>query len=414
LAFTLRKFIENPALIGFLGSLNVAFNFMVGVLTSYMSDRIWTRWGRRRPFLIVGWIGVALSLIFVPLAPNPWVLMGIIIFFQFCADIAKPLEPLMNEVVPAAQRGRAATIRNVAQNLIVMFFFSVMLAQFDQMYDLEAFGRTFQINGEMTLYWTGSFLLLLGVAVLAFRVRETPPPETIRRERFNPRIFLRDIFGQRQWWTVYLLYAVPLVTAPGLSVFEPLMRTEQFGFSKADFAWAVSIGLVVNICLYVPLAGYLADRISRLRLLQVSIVAHTTVTAVFYFYLRYVSNYSISLPTLVAFGLTASAFGACINVVWGPLVYDYIPSDRFGTVSAGLTVVSGIVPFYLINIAGLWVTGFTEIFGPRGAGRYDYSSIYLLQFIGAASALALTRYVAREEKAGRLIPYGRLELMKSR
>lgn len=410
LAFTLRKFIENPALIGFLGSLNVAFNFIVGAFTSYMSDRIWTRWGRRRPFLIVGWMGVALALILVPLAPNAWVLMGIIVFYQFCADIAKPIEPLMNEVIPASQRGRAATIRNVAQNLIVMFFFGVMLAQFDRVYDLEAFGASIKINGEMTLYWTGSFLLLLAVAFLAFRVQETPPPHTIRRERFNPKLFLRDIFGQRQWLTVYLLYAAPMVASPGLNVFEPLMRTEQFGFSKAEFAWVVSVGLIVNICIYVPLAGYLADHVSRLRLMQAGILAQTIATFTFFLYLRYVADYAISITTLLAFGLGTGLFSTCVHICWGPLIYDYIPTERFGTVSAGLAVVSGIVPFFMINLAGLWVTGFTKLFGTRGGSNYDYSSIYFLQLVGAAAALALTLYVGREEKAGRLVPYGRTEL----
>ena len=413
LTFTLRKFIENPSLIAFFASLNVAFNFMVGVVTSYMSDRIWTRWGRRRPFLMIGWIGVAAAMFFVPLAPNAWALMVAVVAYQFFADIAKPLEALSNEVVPTAQRGRAATVRNVAQNLMNMFFYGIMVAQFDRIYDIDALGHSIQLRGETVLYWSGSLVILIAVAFLAVFVRETPPQKTITRERFAFKPFLKETFGHRQWWSVYLLYLVPILAIPGINEFEPLMRTEQLGFSKADFGWAVSFGLIINIALFIPLAGYLTDHMSRLRLLQIGIVAYAVMNFCFFLFLRYVANYTIPLWTLIGFGIAATAFKSTIMVVWAPLVYDYIPSDRFGTVSGGFAFVGGILPFILINLAGFWVNGFTKLFGARGHGNYDYSSLYVLQLLGAGMALAVTLYVRREEAQGRLMAYGRAELQKT-
>lgn len=407
LTFTLRRFVENPSLIAFLTSLNVAFNFLVGVFTSYMSDRIWTRWGRRRPFLMIGWIGVAVAMFFLPLAPNAWALMAVIVIYQFFADIAKPLEALSNEIVPPDQRGRAITFRNIAQNLMNMVFYGVMVAQFDRVYDLEAMGRGIKIRGETVLYWSGSVMLLIAVLFLALWVREVPPAVPIAKTRFKFGPFLRDIFGHRQWWTVYLLYLVPMLAIPGINELEPLMRTEQLGFSKADYGWAVSAGLVVNMIIFIPLAGYLVDHVSRLRLLQFGITMYALVNMGLFLWLRYVSNYSISLTTLIGVGVAATAFKACIYGVWAPLVYDYIPSNRYGTVSAGFAFVAGIFPFLFINFAGLWINGFTKFFGPRGHGRYDYSSIYVLQLMAVVIALLLTRYIQKEERQGRLIAYGR-------
>ena len=407
LTFTLRKFVENPSVIAFLVSLNVAFNVLVGVFTNYMSDRVWTRWGRRRPFLIIGWTGVTVSVFFVPLAPNVWWLMATIVCFQFFADIAKPLEALSNEVVPAPQRGRAIVIRNMGQNVMNLFFYGVMVAQFDRTYDLAIWGRSILLRGETLLYWTGSFGLLLAIAFLLFRVRETPPASGIRRDRFAFLPVIRELFGRRQWWTVYLLDLVPMLALPGLSELEPLVRTEQLGFSKADFGWAISAGIVINIAIFIPLAGYLADHVPRLRLLQFGIVSYALLNFGFFLFLRYVAEYSISLPMLVGFAIAATALKSCIYGVWAPLVYDYIPSDRFGTVSAGLAFVAGLFPFLLINLAGLWINGFTRLFGARGHSTFDYSSLYVLQFITTIAAFALTRYVTREERSGRLIAYGR-------
>ncbi|HTO05190.1 MAG TPA: MFS transporter [Opitutus sp.] len=409
LTFTIRKFVENPIAIGLLGSMSVAFTFTVGAAASYMSDRVWTRWGRRRPFLMVGWLGVAVAMMLMPLAPNIGVLVGILILMQVSAAVAKPLEPLYNEVVPPCQRGRAATIRNVAQQLMGLFFFGVLVAQFDSVHSFAAFGRAFEVRGETVLYWCGAVITLAGILFLAFQVREIPPRVPVVRERLGMREFFRDVFGQRQWWMVYLLYITPMLAGTGGGGFGVLMTTEQLGFTKAEHGYAVSIGLVVAIAIFAPVAGYLTDKTSRMRLLRIGIVGPTVVELLYFFYLRYMADYSIPLSALIGFGLAANAFKTCVFLVWGALIFDYIPSNRFGTVSAGLTIFSGLTPFLMINLTGFWVTGFTKIFGSPGAGDYDYSSMYVLQVGCAALALALTFWFQREERKGHVVPLGRLE-----
>jgi MFS family permease len=408
LTFTIRKFIENPALIGFLTSLNVAFNFLIGVAASYMSDRIWTRWGRRRPFLIVGWTGVAIAMACVPFAPNVWVLGAIVVAYQFFADIAKPVEPLHNEVIPPGQRGRAASVQNIGQQLLGLVFFGVLLAQFDHVHEFTLFGHDLHLAGETVLYWCGSALLFCVVLFLAFRLRETPPPERVTREPFALRTFFREVFGQRQWWMIYLLYVTPMIAAP-TGNFHMLLRTDQLGFTKEQLGYAITFGLIVMILVFAPLGGYLADRMSRMRLLRIGLIGPAIVEFVFFLHLRYVAHYSISLSTLIIYGTIAGAMATCMYIVWGPLTYDYIPSERYGTVAAGLTFVGGLVPFLTINLTGLWITGFTKIFGPIGGGHYDYSSMFLFQLAGAALALGLTYYFEREERRGRIRPFGRLE-----
>lgn len=410
LTFTMRKFVENPVLIGALSSINMGLMFTVGVAASYMSDRIWTRHGRRRPFLIVGWLGVAVSLIFLPLASDFWVLLAIMIVMQISANVAKPVEPLYNEIIPPCQRGRAGTVRNVAQQLMGLLFFGVMMTQFDDTHGFTIFGRTFQLNGETTLYWTGSLLTLFGVLFLVFRVRETLPIQPVAREPINFAIFVRDVFGKRQWWMVYLLYITPIISGTMGGGFGMLMQTEQLGFTKAQLGFSVSVGMVVMIAVFVPLAGYLADKTSRMRLLRIGIVGPALVEILFFLYLRFVADYSIPLSTAIFFGLAANAAKTFAFVVWGVLIFDYIPSNRFGTVSAGLTFFGGLAPFLMINLAGQWVEEFTELFGKVGGSAYDYSSLYVLQVGGAALALWLTYFFEHEERKGNVVPLGRQEI----
>lgn len=403
LTFTLRKFVSDPALLAFLASLNTVFTFTVGATASYMSDRIWTRHGRRRPFLIVGWTGVALALAFLPLATSLPALVALILLFHLCQDIARPYEPLYNEIVPPAQRGRAGIIRTVAVSLTGLGLNAVMLARFDHEYQFSGYA----ITGEAALYWLGAVFAAAAALVIALRVRETPPTPLVR-EHFHLGRFLREVFGRRQWLWLYALFACPFLAGMSLASFLPLFQTEQLGFTKADVGYAGAIALTASLTCFVPLAGWLTDRVSRLRLFQVGLAGPALVHFTFFLLVRYrTSPAPLAFSTLLTFAILTAAFLAILFVVWGPLLYDYIPAERFGTVSAGFSIVGGLCGFLLVNAAGSWVKGFTALDARLPAGRFDYSSVFVFQLLGATAALALTIAFARAVARGEITPHGR-------
>lgn len=412
LTFTLRRFVEEPALIAFLSSINIAFNFMVGAISSYLSDRIWTRWGRRRPFLLVGWSGSSLMLVGVPLAPNLATLIVLVVLYQFFHDVAKPYEPLYNEVVPGPQRGRAGVLRSISTTITSLLFNGVLIAQFDREYG-AADGSGFVLRGEHLIYWVGAALTVAAALFLTFGVRETPPPAGVAtRERFRFGRFVREVFGERRWWFVYALYACPLLAGTAANVFFPLTVTEQAGLTKAQFGRIESVTMLVNLALFVPLSGFLADRFSRLRLLQVAMGGAALVNLSLFALLRFGPEDFVSAKVVLAISVFAGMGGGFVSlkyVIWGPLVYDFIPSDRFGTVSAGFSFVGGIVGFLLINLGGLWVQGFSSIAGTRSGSGYDYSSLFLLQSLLSLTAVLFCARFQREVSRGRIQQYGQRE-----
>ncbi len=417
LTFTIRKLVESPTLVAFLSSINYALVFLVSAVASYMSDRIWTRWGRRRPFLVVGWIGGALAMFFVPLADNVWTLAALIVVFQLCSDIGSPYEPLYNEVIPPAQRGRASTMRNILQNLTSLFFNGFMLAQFDRQYDLGKTSAWLHLNGEKAIYWVGTVLVLAAALFLALGVRETPPPESIVRERFSFVRFVRDVFGQRQQWLVYLLYVCPWLMIAGIGTFGSsptgafvtLFQSEQLGFSKQQIGWAAGTIGVINMLLFVPLWGYLADRVPRLGFFRWALLVPMVVNFTFFLLVRYVTDYSVPFSVLMAFSILSEGFMSLVYVLWGPLIYDYLPSNGYGTAGAGFSFVGGLTTFLLINGAGMWVQGFTHLFGTLGKSPYDYSSAFIWQAACALLAFGIASYFAREVRRGKIIAYAKLE-----
>ncbi len=409
LTFTLRKFADQPALIAFLSSINIAFNFIVGAIASYTSDRIWTRWGRRRPFLIVGWTGSALVCIAIPLAPNLWMLAALIVLYQFFTDVAKPYEPLYNEVVPASQRGRAGVLRSIATTINGLIFNGVLLANFDRNFGTVIDGWSFELRGEHLVYWAGAVLTLATTVFIYWCVRETPPREGAVQERFRFSRFFAEVFADRRWWMVYVLYACPMFSTSAARVFVPLTMTEQIGLTKAQFGRIEMITMIVNLALFVPIAGYLADRFSRLSLMQIAMGGAAVVNVGFFALIHFGPEGTIPTSIVIPISLLGGMGGGFIMLkylIWGPLVYDFIPADRFGTVSAGFSFVGGVVGFLMINVGGLWVQVFSTIFGSIRGTNFDYSSIFLLQLLFSVAAIWFIGRFKQAVRDGRIAVYG--------
>ena len=83
--FILNRLIENPAALTFFFSLPGLLMMFIplGPYISFMSDRIWTRWGRRKIFLIINFTGTALVMFCYPLASSVWVFLALMCLASF-------------------------------------------------------------------------------------------------------------------------------------------------------------------------------------------------------------------------------------------------------------------------------------------------------------------------------------------
>ena len=78
ITFKLHEFTTVPAVITAVGSFNLVFNIFVGASCNYASDRVWTRWGRRKPFLMVGWGTIAVGCLILPQLETLWLLIAVL------------------------------------------------------------------------------------------------------------------------------------------------------------------------------------------------------------------------------------------------------------------------------------------------------------------------------------------------
>lgn len=415
LTFTMKKFVSDPALITFLGSVNIAFNFLVAPWAAWKSDHIWTRWGRRRPFLIFGWSLLFAALVLLPLVPTLSALVVCIVVYQFALDFGYtgPWTPLFYEMVPTHQRGRAVIVKRLATVLSRLVFNLVLLGQFDRVMAFDwSFGLVpgaeFRLTGEIVVYWAGAIAVLLVVGQMLFLVREKKPAHLSGPARFSPRGYLKELFGERQWRLLFLLVFCSLALTAGLGQLNPLLITEQFGYSKQLFGQIQSVNLIVEVFVLLPFALFIIDRLDRFRIFQAGIFLSTLQPLAYWLFVEYAVPGGVPQPwQIVAFNLWNSAADVVAGLALEPLIFDFVPRNKMGTINSGMLFVRGGLALVAYNGVGLWVKLFSQWLKPESG--YDYMSGQLYVFLIGVIGVVATQIFAHHLKSGHLVMYGKLE-----
>jgi Na+/melibiose symporter-like transporter len=109
----LQKYTGDARLIGLMGSSHSFEGAIIQPLVGNASDRLRTKWGRRRPFMMVFIPLCALFLILTPIASHlpvslrlGAILASIFLFTVFFNIAADPYQAMMPDITPVSQRGR--------------------------------------------------------------------------------------------------------------------------------------------------------------------------------------------------------------------------------------------------------------------------------------------------------------------
>jgi MFS family permease len=423
LTYSLKKYIDNPGWISTINSLNTWFNIVVGMGALYISDRVWTRFGRRRPFLIFSWLPIALLLLLLPLMANFLTLLTIVVLWQAINDIGATMETLQQEVIPPHQRGRAGGMFQICVQLAVLFNATVMIGRFD---DVEYIG-TVAISGEQVVFWFAALgLILIALFNLLF-VKEhktvwVEPSRQAFRQEFagleqRPLLvrpfaflfryfhgFVRDVFGEKELWPIYLLTFSMMLFTFGLGAIQPLLYTEQWGYSKQEMGTNIFIGGVVNIAL-MAVIGFFADKLDRIKMFIFGSASTLLLNTAYWVVVQFfIPGQRPELWQIIVMGEIIAVFSLISGAVGQPLVYDYIPRAKLGTATAGRSFIRSMTKLFAINGIGWFVVLYSKLFMPPG--QYDYFSGYLFMSLGGIGGLFLILYFAHQVKTGAIKKVG--------
>jgi len=154
--------------LGALRSAGLIIAIIVQPAAGLYSDRSTLRWGRRRPFILVGTLLDLVFLAIIGLSRSYWVLLAGVLLLQFSSNVAHgALQGIIPDLVPEDQRGRASGVKAMMELLpIILTAFTTAR--------LVGEGRV----GAAILVVMGSLLVAMLITMLA--VREEPLREKVQ------------------------------------------------------------------------------------------------------------------------------------------------------------------------------------------------------------------------------------------
>ena len=357
--YSMNKFVENPAALTFLLSMPALLSWVVPPTVNFLADRVWTRFGRRKPFVSVAWVGTITCIFLMPLAPSfGWLLAA---YMAFCVfnDLGGPVESLKMEIVPPAQRGISAAVNSFVIQIAVLVFFVAGLGRFNEVTSMF----NLPVTGEQGLFWTVSMAMVVMVLFVMLGIKETDPKSRLTGQRFTPRNIFAGLLASHLW-PVYILAFSSALLGSGLGILNNLLVTEQWQYSLQDLGNNIAIGGLINLVL-IPTLGLLASRMGRFNIYLGLVIAGILVNACLYSYYSFVLyDGRPTILEMVVFGELLSIIGILTAMAYTPLVYDYVTRNELGTYAAGAGLVGKGTGWVTTNLVGFFFWLYTVTFMP--------------------------------------------------
>lgn len=295
-----------------------------------LSDRTTSRWGMRRPWMVVGVIGGSIGILIVALAPNvPVVLVGWCTAQLFFNAVLAAQVAVLPDQVPAAQRGLVSGIlgvclpvASVVGTFLVKLFTGSQLAMF------------------LVPCAVGGFFILLFAATLQDRrlAAADRPPWSLRELAgtfyVNPRRSPDFAWAFASRFMFVLAYAF-LVT------YQAYYLLDHIGSTETEVPGQIFLGTLVQSAFIVVasvVGGRLSDRTGRRK---VFVLTASVGYGVAMFVIALAAGFN---GYLVGMALGGLAFGVYVAVDLA-LVTDVLPDRNDAAKDLGVFNIAGALPF---------------------------------------------------------------------
>lgn len=319
---------------------------IANLLAGAISDRTTSRFGRRRPWMVVGAIGASLAYLAIMYARTPLALVGGVILFQLTFNLCfSALVAVMPDRVPDNQKGMVAAFLSLGNPIGT------------------AVGAVV-IGGLLVVEWqryaTISAALLLGLAPFVLRLRD-PPLAKADLPPFNLRSFVSGLWVSPRehpdfalaWLGRFMvLVALSLVQCYMLYFLQDVLDYPKlFPGRRAEegLAFLTTVSTISNVALAM-LGGMLSDRLRRRKLFACGAAVVLACSMV-------VFSLSPSWPVLVAAYVVFGCGAGCFSAVDMALVTQVLPSQRHAGKDLGVINLANTLPQALAPALAVWSLG---------------------------------------------------------
>ncbi|WP_461864246.1 SLC45 family MFS transporter [Thermococcus sp.] len=325
------------------GGIMTIDNIFAIVLLPYLgalSDMTRTRWGRRKPYIMMGAPLGALMFALIPVARSHEslaLMMGTIIFMNFfMALFRSPVIAFMPDITPSEKRSQANGIINFMGGLGALFAYFGGKVLYDINYALP--------------FYLGAFIMLLANL---FVVLFVPEPEKYRKpmerkiklgellKRTSRVSFgelkenLRDVFASRERSLLFMLLAIFLwfVAFNSLETFFTSYAKFELGIRESTGAFLLGIFALGYMVFSIP-GGLIGGRIGRKRTISIGLlIIMGVMLSALYLGLQATSGrMDVNVVVKIFSGLfLIGGFGwGMVNVNSLPMVVDMTTEEKLG------------------------------------------------------------------------------------
>jgi MFS family permease len=362
------------AAIGLATGLGGLFAMVLPPLVGAWSDGLTTRWGRRRPIMVAGTLGiVAALLVLVGAGSYPLILVGFVLAVAFINVAGAAYVAAIPDLVHGSETGRASG----------MLGFFVQLGSVASLLITFVLSRANQIR---LTYWVLILVAVLALLPTLWAMAGEGSRPVPARERPTLREFLAPLWTGDFGWaflTRFLNIAGLYTTLPFLLIaFRDLLHLQQ----PAQFT--VLFELIVTLTA-VPLAvlcGSLSDRHGRKRFVYAAAGIQALVLLVF------LGGSLIPAPLVLVLGLVYGlGYGAFSSVDWA-LGLDTLPDRDRPAKDLGLYHVADSLPRVLLPfVMGIVLDAFNRV-APAAGYRVTFAIAAVL-YVSCAIAVRRIRTV---------------------
>jgi maltose/moltooligosaccharide transporter len=255
---------------------------LVQPVIGYLSDNTWhPKWGRRRPYFLIGAILSSIALIFMPYSSTLWMAAGLLWVLDVFGNVSmEPFRAFVTDKLPDSQVNRGF----IMQSLMIGFGGSIASALpwiFTNIFGMKNTSIQGVISDNIKWsFYTGAFFFLAAVLYTVFTTKEYPPGKYDDSHSANDK----KEGGLSTFFTAFanmpkrmkVLSAVQFFTWPGLflmwfyystavavNVFHGVDNNDPLYAKGADFAGLTLAFYNVITFGFAFILPFIADKLGR-------------------------------------------------------------------------------------------------------------------------------------------------------
>ncbi|RPJ23439.1 MAG: MFS transporter [Chloroflexi bacterium] len=351
-----------PSLALFIMTWDNILNMFIAPWVGAKSDQTWNRFGRRKPFILLGAPIALLAFVFVPVAQSVLAVAAFIFITNLgMALFRSPTVAWLGDLFSAEDRSKANGVINLMGGV------GGLLAYFGG-------GILFNQLGRTAPFVAGAIATAIALVTVLIFVKEYP--SGTRMEKEQPNSILQNVkilFANPDRSALFVLASI-LLWFMGFSAFETgLSSFAVFTLGmKAGTASIYAGTMTIFFLLFAVPAGFLGTRWGREKTIRIGLIGLVLSAFLGFFLVQ-------EAITLVVILLFAGAFWAMVNVNSLPLVYDHGDEKQIGAYT-GLYYFSS----QLAAVLGPTLLGFlVEALGNQYRWLWLFAAVFMVLALGA-------------------------------